>query len=738
MQTKAVESVGAKTRLGSRFSRTSRFLLIGFVLILLMEAFVFNSPFWQANSTSASTYSQLTYVSGLKKTGPHEYTVTGTDSATIRMPENNRTPIKYVQIEPVAPTGASPKSSFAFTLGTNNSPHGTWMTGSQRITYDPAIADTHLLHVGGNNTSVQMTIWADAGSTIPALKIIANPKIPFRISLGRLAAMILLLIFFLLLGPGSQLYQIPLKTASWKQRAPLPLVTVFSVGMVLGIGLLSIFQTKVSISGLSPHGLAGHWIDSDQYPRLADALLHHRLTLDLPVPQSLRDLPNPYDPSSRYDMIAKTGAQVFWDHAFYQGHYYSYFGVVPAILLFLPYQLITGRWLLTPVAVLLMCALSSLLITFLIIQSAKKFFPATASVGMTTLAIVAANISTTIFEKTMVGNFYAVPQATALAFTLAGLLCWVSAKETDSRKSLSKPLLILGSILMAATLGCRPQFILATLLAFPIFWQEITEKREFFSIKGLGNTFSVILPYFFVFAPLLWYNFARFGSFLDFGADYNLTGFDMTHASNPWHGIFSEVFYYFFQPSGITAVFPFVSITDTPFSPWYPNEPMQGGIFFTMPFFLISLLALGLVRKKTSTGIGQDQPRGRSAYVWSVLCLLLGLFLLIFDAHLVGTSTRYFMDFTYMIFAACLCGFFAIDRLREPRLEESGREGSLNAMGLGSLTPAGSLLLMMLVLAVCFAFVIQMLSLFTPGRYTSITAMHPALAARIACWFLFL
>ena len=39
----------------------------------------------------------------------------------------------------------------------------------------------------------------------------------------------------------------------------------------------------------------------------------------------------------------EAGVSVHWDHAYYNGHYYMYFGVVPVLLLFLPFRLLTGQ-----------------------------------------------------------------------------------------------------------------------------------------------------------------------------------------------------------------------------------------------------------------------------------------------------------------------------------------------------------------------------------------------------------
>ena len=49
-----------------------------------------------------------------------------------------------------------------------------------------------------------------------------------------------------------------------------------------------------------------------------------------------------------------------------------------------------------------------------------------------------------------------------------------------------------------------------------------------------------------VLVPFGIYNKLRFDNFFDFGANYNLTGFDITRHVQPWTEYIHELFYYFF------------------------------------------------------------------------------------------------------------------------------------------------------------------------------------------------
>lgn len=87
-----------------------------------------------------------------------------------------------------------------------------------------------------------------------------------------------------------------------------------------------------------PMGLAPGWNGEDpgatnQYELVAEAILNGHINIDNgDVDPLLLQMDNPYDPQARVDL----GVDYRWDTAYYHGHYYMYFGVVPVFLLFLP------------------------------------------------------------------------------------------------------------------------------------------------------------------------------------------------------------------------------------------------------------------------------------------------------------------------------------------------------------------------------------------------------------------
>ena len=108
----------------------------------------------------------------------------------------------------------------------------------------------------------------------------------------------------------------------------------------------------------------------NQYELMAEAILDGRIDFAYGDEAELEKLENPYDPNER----AQSGVYYHWDHAYYDGHYYMYFGIVPVFLVFLPYRIITGTALTTFHATQIFTAVIILGIFSLFWLLAKLFF----------------------------------------------------------------------------------------------------------------------------------------------------------------------------------------------------------------------------------------------------------------------------------------------------------------------------------------------------------------------------
>lgn len=75
----------------------------------------------------------------------------------------------------------------------------------------------------------------------------------------------------------------------------------------------------------------------NQYQYMAGSLINGTLSFQYDdVDERIEELDNPYNPEERKEKWVNFK----FDHAYYEGNYYMYFGVVPVVILFIPFRLI--------------------------------------------------------------------------------------------------------------------------------------------------------------------------------------------------------------------------------------------------------------------------------------------------------------------------------------------------------------------------------------------------------------
>lgn len=414
-------------------------------------------------------------------------------------------------------------------------------------------------------------------------------------------------------------------------------------------------QKSWNAAGAHYEPTIGHTQDGGQYAHLADSIIAGRASLDLPVSEALRAMENPYDTQTRLS-LTEEGETIYWDYAFYEGNYYCYFGVLPCLITFVPYKLITGQDLPNDQAVLLFGWGVILAVFFILIQFQRTYFRK-MSLFAFLLALVFFIASCGIWDQLFYARFYSVAISSSLFFALLGIGCWLKAKRQLDQSRSSVVWLVLGSLFVAFTLGCRPQLVLAALLALPIFWKNI-KAGQFFSRSGAKNLLSVIAPFILVLIPICWYNFIRFDSPFDFGAAYNLTGADMTAYTFSIAKVAFRSLEYLFMPMIPTGEFPFFCAIDTAVNNgnihwlFFTPEPFFAGCIFLSPAcLLLFALFAPSARKKL---------KDRSVLGLSLMSLIVALAMIALASHVSGVNMRYFADFMWLFILSSIAVFWSL------------------------------------------------------------------------------
>ena len=315
--------------------------------------------------------------------------------------------------------------------------------------------------------------------------------------------------------------------------------------------------------------------NKNQYELTADAFLNGQLYLDYgDMDPRLLAMSNPYDTKARREL----GVRYHWDHAFYNGRYYMYFGVVPVFLLFIPYKLLTGVSLTTYHATQIFVGLSIIgLFAFFRLLS-KRFFP---KLSFAVYLLLSAAISLTSMVHCIAKPaMYMTAFAAGICMEIWSVFFYVKAVWATENENRAIFRAFLGALLGALAFGCRPSIALGNLIVIPCLIVFLRQRkitgRLFLKLAGAAS------PYIIIGALLMVYNYVRFDSPFEFGQSYQLTVADQSSYGSFFsrlsgRALLNGATYFLTRSEDLIGDFPYVT---------------EGGMFYTYPVYIAGLYAL--------------------------------------------------------------------------------------------------------------------------------------------------
>jgi hypothetical protein len=310
-----------------------------------------------------------------------------------------------------------------------------------------------------------------------------------------------------------------------------------------------------------------------------------------------------------------------WDASLHDGRYYLYFGPVPALLLALArfvsgYEgTISDQW---PTVLFLLGRFWAGAALILGLANRSKVPPPTwlgyLCVAVFGLAYPIPYISVrpAVWEASLAGG---------QCFLFLGL--WLSL-AAFSRASSRRWLLVLAGTSFGLAVGCRatavisgPLIILATLV---LSWRRRRELRAW-AVDGLAlavplSSLGLLHGY---------YNWARFGSPLEFGVRFQTT-LQTYHTSSSY--VVPNLYSYLFTVPVTSCRFPFIGWADGREIPALLGGPPLGyatfvplaGLFFLVPWLLlVPAWLLSLLRRPLYRGHPRASPSLSATEVWAAL-----------------------------------------------------------------------------------------------------------------------
>jgi hypothetical protein len=335
-----------------------------------------------------------------------------------------------------------------------------------------------------------------------------------------------------------------------------------------------------------------NWHSSDNhshsYALLTDGFLKGHTFLDIePDPKLLR-LQNPYNRDAR------NGIAYPWDSSFYKEKFYYYFTPIPAIIVFVPYFLLTGKHAPEWLAGTLFAWLSIVILYNLTVHLSPKI----KTTWKKCILIFILGLGTPALYSLSPVKIYQTAIFTIMFINLILIFLLIKTEVPTRNKLL---LFLIGCIMPIVIFG-RPQVLLAVsiLLAFMKFHNK-TKEELLYNIRYISYGF---IPIFSCFAI---YNYVRFENCLQIGNYYGLTIKDLTSIKyfeyNSIINFLERIPHYFFafflHPPEFLNLFPFVHPTPPSsvavhsiYRP--PAEPMLG-LLFSLPIFLLSMIVLSFL-----------------------------------------------------------------------------------------------------------------------------------------------
>lgn len=366
----------------------------------------------------------------------------------------------------------------------------------------------------------------------------------------------------------------------------------------------------------------------NQYELMAENLLEGRIDFAYGDEEALLALENPYDPEERKE----ADVQYHWDHAYYDGHYYMYFGIVPVLLVFLPYRVLTGSALTTYRATQIFTALiiAGIFVLFSLLR--KLFFEKLPYCVYLALSVAFSVMS--VWYAAAEPALYCTAITAAIALEVWSLYFFVRAVYGEQRENRQILFAGIGALLGALVFGCRPTIALANLLVIPMLVVFLKQRK--FTWKLLGKLVLAALPYVIVAVGLMLYNYARFDDPFEFGQKYQLTVADQSQYSVTLNSetilrIINNTVSNFFGVGTIGDTFPYFRASS---------------VFFNFP---ILLLCIGMFKSAVLNSMRQTK----------LLPLVIGIFvtvLVITAMDIVWTPyllERYRMDIYFLMGIAC-------------------------------------------------------------------------------------
>ena len=504
------------------------------------------------------------------------------------------------------------------------------------------------LDLSGDVDALRISLQASKDQTFTIKSVTMNQTVPMQFSVIRLLAIvgIVMAIYGLVKCPAMLANYGDRKNAL---RACVFVMTAVMIVSALGITFLYNFER----SGELFLGDSGNQMTKE----LVDAFEAGQVHLLAEPSKELLEMENPYDWSAR----KAQGVSAKWDHLLYNGKYYSYYGIAPVLLVFLPYHMATGEYFNSAVAVFLFGALGIMFLSLMYLEFCERFGKKLPNnILLCTLFIM--QISSGVWYNFMSPLFYEIAQSSGFLCTCAGFYFLLKSGVVGGG-DIKYRHMVFSTLFLSLAVLCRPTLAVycITALAF-LAWGFVKHragmKTSSPQIKRQETAKYLVasLVCFVVIGGIqMWYNYARFGSIMDFGIQYSLTINDFTrsqyHTDLAMIGFYNFLFAFPYVKTEFPYIFSNFSTLDVNGYYFIANRNAVG-------LFIRALPTLGLFGSVAAFKRLEKREKWQALTILLPTCVIAPL-VIIFSIWESGYGVRYCCDFAWqMILGGAAVLFF--------------------------------------------------------------------------------
>ena len=364
----------------------------------------------------------------------------------------------------------------------------------------------------------------------------------------------------------------------------------------LAVLITGLVSTKAQDSLFVTYPLSkSGYTNYDIFIKLFDAFKKGQLHLDYePDPKLVALGEDAYVPAAR----SAAHASVLWDHAYFNGKYYCYFGAAPVIFISFPVYVITGGLVPTGLFLLWVGFFAAIfgfayLAVVLLEIGGRKVNPIALVAILIGLAFGGLFLNLVVFRQT--DFMYRVPFTLGLANAILFTAFTLEAYRGFHRRTF----LGLAGFFFVLIIGTRPDFGVWLLFLSPLFLSMLFRKEKPMSKRLLD--FAPMAGILLVGALVICgYNYARYGTPLEFGQTYQMTSMDVRTIKLDLGDFRGAFYHYFLQYPSTRNSFGYINTTYSvmPFDSHPYRNGTIGLLNTPIPYFWLSLIPCFLKEKR--------------------------------------------------------------------------------------------------------------------------------------------